>query len=360
LWLSSFGWIATNVVVAATGLYYFAAGAFLNMAYSSRKSLLITEIVLQALFVTLVAQLWDTSGFDWYFLTKPHGPIKATLMFLFVVFALLILMRTQSFGFARTAEMHSNTLLLFVTSNDSRRAIKTGILITVAAVVVWQLLSSIGAYLVPVSALNVLKAAISLLTKGGSAPAVKEAIWGDIAVSLLEIFIGLGVAGVAAILLYRGLVKCAGIRNPVFAFLPLTYVTPIVFLPFAFELGLAKGFWLVTATVSCFSFFPFVRVVWGLRTWSEQLKILLAVVETLPYAFVAMLVGDTINSFAGLGFAIIMVQTDSTSITEAAAILFITFVVLALLSLLVTFLAGLEYRRHLVSDSGLGAATTES
>jgi hypothetical protein len=72
-----------------------------------------------------------------------------------------------------------------------------------------------------------------------------------------------------------------------------------------------------------------------------------------------MLVGDTINSFAGLGFAIIMVQTDPTGITEAAGILFITFLALALLSLLVTSLARLEYRRHLISDRALDAAATE-
>jgi len=50
--------------------------------------------------------------------------------------------------------------------------------------------------------------------------------------------------------------------------------------------------WHKVIAVGCLTFFPLVQTLWGLRNHSWPLRILLAVDDALPIAFVAMSLGS--------------------------------------------------------------------
>jgi hypothetical protein len=69
------------------------------------------------------------------------------------------------------------------------------------------------------------------------------------------------------------------------------------------------------------SFFPFVQALWGLRNQPIKVQLLLAADDALPFAFVGMLFGETMNAVAGLGFMLSTTQRLSESLAVSVAAL---------------------------------------
>src|SRR5206468_1772134 len=91
------------------------------------------------------------------------------------------------------------------------------------------------------------------------------------------------------------------------------------------------GHWFRAAIVAAVSFLPFVQSLWGLRDEPLVRRILLALDNASPYAFVGMLFAQLFASTAGLGFLIVVMRAEGNS-TEALAISLITFGLLVAVS----------------------------
>jgi ABC-type nitrate/sulfonate/bicarbonate transport system permease component len=167
------------------------------------------------------------------------------------------------------------------------------------------------------SPLDVLKAASFLLSSGE--------IWNDINVSLLEIGVGVLMGGALAFLILAVISPLASVRNIVFQLLPVTYMSPIVLWLLIFPLTLQSGFslWHKGAGIGLLTFFPFFQALWGLRRHRFSYRVLLAIDDSLPIAFVIMLFAELMAATAGLGF-MMTVASATYQIDKALVGFFIT------------------------------------
>jgi hypothetical protein len=60
-------------------------------------------------------------------------------------------------------------------------------------------------------------------------------------------------------------------------------------------------FWQKVLAVGCLTFFPFVQALWGLCKHPWPYRVLLAVDDAFPIAFVTMLFAELMAATAGLG-----------------------------------------------------------
>ena len=86
-------------------------------------------------------------------------------------------------------------------------------------------------------------------------------------------------------------------------------------------------FWQRVVVVGCLIFFPFIQALWGLRKRPLLYRVLMAIDNSLPIAFVAMCFGELYASTAGLGF--MMTVASATHQTDKGLAGF--FVTVALL-----------------------------
>jgi ABC-type nitrate/sulfonate/bicarbonate transport system permease component len=86
---------------------------------------------------------------------------------------------------------------------------------------------------------------------------------------------------------------------------------------------LGKGHWLKAVIVAATSFSSFAEIFWGFRGAPLVPRILLAVDNALPYAFVGMLFGELWAATSGLGFFTIVARAAGNR-TEALASALIT------------------------------------
>jgi hypothetical protein len=103
-----------------------------------------------------------------------------------------------------------------------------------------------------------------------------------------------------------------------FLFLPLSNISLIVLWLFSW---VAVGwilpaprfldYWHKVIAVGCLTFFPFVQALWGLRDRPVPYRILLAIDNALPVAFVAMCYGEMYAATAGLGFMMVVASATS-------------------------------------------------
>ena len=106
--------------------------------------------------------------------------------------------------------------------------------------------------------------------------------------------------------------------------------------------------------VGAVSFLPFAQSLWGLRDQAVVSRILLALDNALPYAFVGMLFGELWAATAGLGFFLVVARALGNR-TEALATSLITLG----LMLSVSFTLRFVIRRLCRSEIEKLAAVTE-
>jgi ABC-type nitrate/sulfonate/bicarbonate transport system permease component len=156
-----------------------------------------------------------------------------------------------------------------------------------------------------------------------------EGIWPDIRLSLLEILAGILWAGLFAIPTVGLFQQNLSLKRWQ-GFLALSSISPIVLCEVAI-IWLGIGFILKAFVVSCFVYFPIVQAVWTYRYLSWPSRLLLAIDEALPYAFLGMLFEEAFAATGGLGFALTVAQATKLT-AKAFAICLILFGCLATLS----------------------------
>jgi hypothetical protein len=327
--------LATLAVTAATCYYHLTVRSLLFLDPQQTKSLVTAETILHALLITLLIQLLEP-GFGWFAVYESYGLLKALGTLIFVLFTLYVVSTTMRSNFIVTAEVHSKIAEEFV-STDSRSSLSSTIIVGAVFAVVWQTLSWYGLDAWISSPWSVLKVAIRGLSSD-------YYLWRDIAPSLAEICLGLAVSGGIALYLREFLSSLTTMQSSPWRFLYLTHITPIVFLPLLIHWRILRGFWVATACVGLLSFFPLFRVLSGLTGRSAKFKFILGSLEALPYAFVAMLFGETMHSFGGLGFTLTSATGSRGSPAEAMAIVLIIVLLMTSMAWLLKYLARTEQR----------------
>ena len=129
-------------------------------------------------------------------------------------------------------------------------------------------------------------------------------IWPDIRLSLLEITGGIVVSGLIGFLIVEGLFK-KKFSNRIRALLCLTAVAPVVLASqIMFWVGI--GIWQKILTITCFMCFPFMQALSSYRNLTLLNRLLTALDEAMPYAFVGMVFAEAMAATAGLGFLMII------------------------------------------------------
>jgi ABC-type nitrate/sulfonate/bicarbonate transport system permease component len=221
----------------------------------------------------------------------------------------------------------------------NRSSLSVAIVIVIVCLFLWQVFSSLSFYgHSVVSPLGAFKAMRNLFDS--------EEIWRDVVVSLLlEIFLGL-VACCLMALVVAMLCISKPLRSALFFFLSFA-VVPSMFIAYSLAftvllpLHAAIGVWQTRLAVAFLTFYPFFQSWCAFRNQTRTFRILLALDDALPFAFVAMIYGETAAT-AGLGFEMI-VASGTDQWDKAIAVFLITVGLLVCLSSCLRWIAGRFY-----------------
>jgi hypothetical protein len=175
------------------------------------------------------------------------------------------------------------------------------------------------------------RAAYRLLTTGSMIANMEEPLWLDIGVSSQEVAEGLLLTVLAAIIATKMLRALASPTIRSSLFFAVSHIVPIV-LAIGSIPWIGINHWFRAAIIAAISFLPFVQALRGLRDQTLPSRVLLALDNALPYAFVGMLFGQLYASTAGLGFFIVISRAQGNR-TEALATSLITFGLMVAVSL---------------------------
>ena len=183
----------------------------------------------------------------------------------------------------------------------------------------------------------VTRAGYRLLTSGSVLANFQEPLWPHVAASAQELAAGVVLSSIVAFIAVKILRAVAGSAILSSGLFAVIHLVPILFaillLPW---IGVGLLFKAVTvAAVSCL---PVLQALWGLRDQPLASRILLALENALPYAFLGMLFGEMYASTAGLGFLIVVARAEG-KIPEALATSLITFALMVAVSFTLRFAA---------------------
>jgi ABC-type nitrate/sulfonate/bicarbonate transport system permease component len=309
-------WPAIAAVTLCTCYHYLAARSLLGLQGHEALTHVVREAILQALFIGLISRIRFRDLFD-FWVWDGFGLVGFLIAFLLFV----------DWVFRSNFNLTADKRQRIITKGLSKRSQNEfwgAVLLALACLVIWQTLSPSQPNLLPPSPLAVLDAGSALFSYGE--------IWRDIKLSLLEVFAGLISGGLVALLVCRVVRNITPLRGLLFRLLPLTYISPIVLwlVVFKFVFAGVGASWTslhIVILVGCLTFFPFVQALWGLRNHRWHFRILLAVDDALPIAFIAMVLGESSASTAGVGF--VMVVTSATlQLDKGLAGFFITVALL--------------------------------
>jgi len=325
-------WTIAVPAVALTACYHYLCTRFtLGLEWRKAISEVARVTILQGLFISLMLVLlvWPQ-----FWMVYPWSGRSASYAMLFSVGVFLIIVKWVYRSSLDYTGGVRKAILLGELSSRNQASLWGVMLLVLLCLVGWQLLSATGYLRVsPASVFN----AFSLLISGAD-------IWKDMRVSLFEIFGGLIISGGIALVISTGLSR-SSLKTLMLPLLPLTYVVPIVVPPAllgSFVINLRN--W-STVCVAVLSFFPFMQGLWGLRDQPLLCRILLAVDDALPFAFVGIVYGEAMAATAGLGFWMV-VATAKNPTAEPVATFIVTFGLLAVLSSALRFVVRTLYFRE--------------
>jgi ABC-type nitrate/sulfonate/bicarbonate transport system permease component len=316
--------LAITAVALCACHYYIAARSLLDLKRSDAWIYASREALLQAVLVSLINQMWVShwqwSTFPMFMKVGPGIQVFATLVCLigFINWCF------QS-DFQLTADIHATMITQELEREKASSLNRVSVMYALTLVAV--------AYL-----------AISLVL--GSAE-----IWGHVGLSLLEVIGGVGLGGLAAQGTFVVLSRKARSRKLLFSMLPLTHISAIVLWLIVFVLWATwfrqtnstfLYFWHKAIAVGFLTFFPLVQSLWGFRDRPIFYRVLLAIDDALPIAFVAMFFGEAYAATQGLGFFTVVARATHHS-DQAIAACFVTFVLILGLSVLLRWAAKALY-----------------
>jgi len=334
------GVIAAFPTVTLSACYYFVRirsipglEKYRPRAWATRR------IVLQSFLILLVWQIWlHPYGWNWLdFPVSRRAGEGSAGFFLLLVFIYLLDWLFRS-NLEDQAKM-DGSLLVHELSARNRREFWGTCVVVLIPLALWQFLAvPLKQYFLLSAPVEVFRALYHLLVVGSEVVLKGGTIWGDVGVSLLEIAAGMLAAGSLAVAISKGMAASSDLKKLAVRVLPLTNVAPIVFWAFVFLLppSFRVILWHKVVAVSLLTFFPLVQALWGLKEYPLACRVLLAVDEALPFAFVAMLLGEMYGATDGLGFYIVVARA-TLSIPEAVAAALTTWSVLAWFSWMLRF-----------------------
>lgn len=317
-------WLSITAVTLCVGYHYLTARSLLRLERYEALTYSTREGALQALFIALISQIWVQSWL-WFIFPWPQQNARMGFGVLSVLVAFLGLVNWLfRSSFDVTAEMRA-TIRIEEVNTATWKSFWEAVLLMVVCLAIWQLFSASRFNFLRVSPFEPINAAYYLFMSGE--------IWGDIRLSLLEVVGGMVLGSSIALVVFALLSTTLTFRNFLFLLLPLTHIAPIVLwlLVWVNWIVSLQDFLFKVIAVGCLAFFPLVQTLWGLRNHSWPLRILLAVDDALPIAFVAMLFGELMAATAGLGFMMTVASATGQTDKGLAGFL-ITLVLLVTLS----------------------------
>jgi ABC-type nitrate/sulfonate/bicarbonate transport system permease component len=313
--------IGIIAVVLCTCYYYIAARSSLRLKPSDAWIYSAREALSQALLVCLLSQLW-VSHWQW----------STSTMFMkvgpgFQVFAALVgLMGFINWCFRSDFQLIANTHAAILSQElESKKGFSFNRFQT-SAIYTLTLLAivSLVFYLSFGSTLNNL--------------ILGAKIWRDLGQSLLEVIGGVVSGSLVAQGVFVLLSREASLRKLLFPLLPLMHISGIVLWLIVFVVWLSwfgpanssfLNFWHKVIAVGCLTFFPLVQSLWGFRDRPILYRVLIAIHEALPIAFVAMFFGEAYAATQDVGFPAVV--ASATQQIDKAILTFVLTVGLSVL-----------------------------
>ncbi len=327
---------AITLGVAAAGPTVFLGACYYHLASRNAPSFdhrrdrfkVLRAIFLLALLISILCQLFFVTAWPWKWTNTEFYIVAAWAAAVLLAGLELLMNRITGWRLGRDVESPPGVLARESRLGDTRSLIGAAG-ITTAGLIVWQLC---GAFFKEIVTPTETSGAAYALLVTGTANVFKGAgtIWKDVQVSLIEMTGGLAVAALFALLASEVFSGRTSLK-PALGLLSLTCVAPIVLASrVIFWVGI--GFWQKALTIVCFVFFPLLQALCSYRTTRVVPRLLVAIDEALPYAFLGMVFAEAYAATAGLGFLIIVASADSF-VAEAIAASSITFALLVVISI---------------------------
>ena len=318
--------LGITAAMLCTCYHYIAARSLLRLEARQAWTYAAREAMLQALFISLISQLW-VDHWRWFSFSTLQKPEMGLGVFAALAALIGVINWFFQSGFMPTANRHAAIQIKEI-NNEGWKSIYEFIPLTLACLVIWQLFGASGLKFLRTSPYEALAAAYHLFSHGE--------IWGDMGLSLLELGGGLILGGSAALGVLLPLSTKATFRNLLSSLLSLTYISAIVLWLLSFNwVGVSVPgflyFWHKVIAVGCLTFFPLVQALWGFRWAPFFYRVLLAIDDALPIAFVATVFGEAWAATQGLGFAMVVANATGRS-EKAIAGFLITFTLMVGLS----------------------------
>jgi ABC-type nitrate/sulfonate/bicarbonate transport system permease component len=321
----------------STACYFYLSGRHtLQLNRRTATLTIIPNVLSDALVLSFLLQiLLYANGWRWFAALANEWPGRP-IATVFLLIGVLFFYRIGRYNFAKTADMNAVTALLQIREADWMSVLGS-VILWLLCFVSWFCLPVLITDLFVISPLKETIATAYTLLTGGSEIAAMRLFWEDVGVSLQELLEGILIAGLVSLTVVK-ILQIVAVRDiRATWFIALTHTIPIVIAVSSMPL-IGIGHWFRASIVAAVSVFPFVQTLWGLSDQPLLNRILLAIDNSLPYAFVGMLFGQLWASTAGVGFFIVMSRAKGNG-TEALAASLITFGLLAAVSFILRFAA---------------------
>jgi ABC-type nitrate/sulfonate/bicarbonate transport system permease component len=333
LWLPFFLLFATRdpftasiaAVALCTSYHYLAAACFFGLSRRELRTYVGREAILQAFFIALLSQIW-WRGWVWFEFPALHQVETGLGVFIILLVLLCSVNWIFRSDFPLTAARRE-AIIEKEWNIASWYSLAELLVIAVSLMLLWQMLG-LEPTNVKTSPQGVIEAAYYLFGQND--------IYRDMMASLLVVLGGLVLGFCIAVLASPLLSITEGTaKNVMFTVLSALYISPIVLWLFSFFIhtwipdfiGMGHKFILV----GLLSFFTIIQTLWALRSRPLAFRVLVAIDETLPIAFVAVLFSEMYAATKGVGFAMVVASVGNQT-DKALAIFLITAVLLAVVS----------------------------
>ena len=322
-------------VMLCSCYHYLVARCIFGLEGHETRVHVAREAILQALLISLLSQIW-TGYWKWFEFAALYQPATGWGAFIALLGLLFFINWVFRSNFDLIA-VRRGIILNNDSNNASWKSCLAPLLFAVGFFIIWHAVVSLRFPRFQSSLLGVVEAGYQLLKNGD--------ISGDVGISLLEIFGGILLGGCIAFVAFWLMFAQGVIRNALCTVLPLLYLSPIVLWLLAwFMLGWINPppgfvyFWHKVIAVGLLTFFTLIQGLWGLRDKPLVYRVLLAMDDAIPIAFVAMLFGELWAATAGLGF-MMTVASATNQLDKGLAGSLITFLLLIGLSTAVRWIA---------------------
>jgi ABC-type nitrate/sulfonate/bicarbonate transport system permease component len=195
----------------------------------------------------------------------------------------------------------------------------------------WWIVSAMESGKQLISPLDALSSVASLIVGNRLFLEHGNLFWKDLGISLIEIVLGIVSGGGMAIFVSLLCWKKSSYRSLMLRVFGLTYVITIILPGFVMEYVQRNlDIWLSCGAVAAISFFPFLRALMASMDCPWGCRILLAVEEALPYGFVGMIFGESIQASAGLGLSMTIASATAQAMRGVAVAITVVSVFLIL------------------------------